>query len=96
MRGKTLLLSMALALLLLPGAALAQSGGGYEITSWTVDGGGGSSSGATYALVGTVGQPDAGPAMMGGSYRLVGGFWAGAATPIMNYDVYLPLTLRSP
>ena len=50
----------------------AQSGG-YTIDWFTVDGGGGASSGGAYTLTGTIGQPDAGT-LSGGSYTLEGGF----------------------
>lgn len=46
----------------------------YEISWFTVDGGGGASSGGAYSVSGTIGQPDAG-VMNGGSYSIVGGFW---------------------
>ena len=52
--------------------AQAQS---YDISWWTIDGGGGTSAGGVYTLTGTIGQPDAGT-MSGGNYTLVGGFWA--------------------
>ena len=43
---------------------------------WTIDGGGGMfSTGGSLELSGTVGQPDAGAALVGGSLELVGGFW---------------------
>jgi hypothetical protein len=61
------------ALLLLPAGALAQS---YKIDWYKVAGGGGTSSAGSYNLSGTIGQPDAGPVMTGGSYALTGGFWA--------------------
>ena len=48
----------------------------YEISWSTIDGGGGRSTGGDYALVGTIGQPDAGQ-MSGGDYELSGGFWPG-------------------
>jgi len=56
----------------------------YDLSWHTVDGGGATfSAGGSYSLGGTIGQPDAGPApaMTGGTYALVGGFWpaAGAA-----------------
>jgi hypothetical protein len=47
----------------------------YQITSWTIDAGGGQSTGSVYAVTGTIGQPDAG-VHTGGSYRLIGGFWS--------------------
>jgi hypothetical protein len=46
----------------------------YAITSFTISGGGGASSGGNYSLSGTIGQPEAG-ALSGGNYQLVGGFW---------------------
>jgi len=73
--------------------AHAQTGGGYDLTWWTVDGGGvsvGVESPNPYVLIGTIGQPDAG-AMSGGGYTLVGGFWGGAAS---LYKVYLPLVTK--
>ena len=51
----------------------------YEISWSTIDGGGGRSTGGDYALVGTIGQPDAGQ-MSGGDYRLSGGFWPARPT----------------
>ncbi len=80
-----------LALLLTTAIVIGQVGSGYDLSWWTVDGGGGESSGGTYALAGTVGQPDAG-ALTGGDYSLVGGFWAGAP---VKYEVFLPLVLRN-
>jgi len=64
---------------------------GYDLSWWTVDGGGdtGSSSGA-YTLGGTVGQPDAG-ALAAGEYTLHAGFWAGAGQKL---HVYLPIVSR--
>lgn len=51
----------------------------YAIDWFTIDGGGGASSGGNYSINGTIGQPDAG-AMNGGPYALVGGFWSGVDT----------------
>jgi len=69
-----LLISLfGVASLLLPGGALAQS---YNIDWHKVAGGGGSSTGATYSVSGTIGQPDAGGPMTGGGYSLTGGFWS--------------------
>jgi len=67
-----------LLLLLLCGTVLAQSGGTYDLSWNTVDGGGYTfSSAGSYTLGGTIGQPDAGT-QSGGSYGLEGGFWGGA------------------
>src|SRR5688572_32852239 len=49
----------------------------FSIDWYTIDGGGGTSSGGAYTLSGTIGQPDAGT-LAGGSYLLAGGFWGGA------------------
>jgi hypothetical protein len=48
----------------------------YSIDWYKVSGGGGTSTGGTYQVSGTIGQPDAGGAMAGGSYSLTGGFWS--------------------
>jgi len=47
----------------------------YSIDWYTIDGGGGTSSGGGYSVSGTIGQPDAGR-MSGGNYTIEGGFWA--------------------
>ena len=59
----------------------------YDIPWHTVDGGGETSSGGGFELSGTIGQPDAGPAMTtmtGGGFELTGGFWAGAGDAPCN------------
>lgn len=56
---------------LLAVSALAQS---YSIDWYTIDGGGGTSTGGVYQVSGTIGQPDAGH-MAGGNFSLDGGFW---------------------
>jgi hypothetical protein len=87
--GLIALLVMAGLLLAAP-AAQAQSGGEYDLTWNTVDGGG-TSSGGGYTLTGTVGQADAGTLGSGG-YAVGGGFWASFAEAI--YELFLPVTLR--
>ena len=86
--------AMALALtVVLPLAALAQTGGPYDLTWSTVDGGGATfSTGGTYSLGATAGQPDAGSAA-GGSYSLTGGFWyaGGTVTGIGDDPVAAPV-----
>jgi len=57
---------------------LAQTGGLFDLSWSTVDGGGVSSSGGSFALGGTAGQPDAGVSA-GGTFTLGGGFWSGDA-----------------
>ena len=65
-----LLLSLTL---LLPAAVCAQS---YSIDWFTIDGGGGTSTGGVFAVSGTIGQHDASGAMNGGNYSVTGGFWS--------------------
>jgi hypothetical protein len=55
---------------------------GFSIDRFTVDGGGGTSTGGSFAISGTIGQPDAGSPLSGGSFELRGGFWPGAVTPV--------------
>lgn len=70
-----------LALLTLAAVATASASGTYDLSWWKVAGGGEtSSSGGSYELGGTIGQPEAG-GMSGGSYILEGGFWSLALTP---------------
>ncbi len=66
----------------------------YSIDWHKIAGGGGNSAGtngsAVYALSGTIGQPDAGGSMTGGSYSLTGGFWSivsivhAASSPVLS------------
>ena len=66
------LLMLAVVVLLAGGATVgAQT---YAIDWFTIDGGGGTSTGGVYSVSGTIGQPDAGR-MSGGSYTIDGGFW---------------------
>ncbi|MBK9138951.1 MAG: hypothetical protein IPM17_09350 [Verrucomicrobia bacterium] len=55
-----------------PPAATAQ----FALDWWTVDGGGGTSTGGVYSVTGTIGQLDAGPVVSGGPFTLIGGFWS--------------------
>ena len=50
----------------------------FELSWYTIDGGGGrSSTGGGFDLAGTIGQPDAAsnPTLTGGTFELTGGFW---------------------
>ncbi|MDX2169088.1 MAG: hypothetical protein SF182_18615 [Deltaproteobacteria bacterium] len=70
-----------LALLFLPAVALAQRGGGFDLSHNAIAGGGATfSSGGDYRLGGTIGQAAAGP-LSGGPYALQAGFWS-AALPV--------------
>jgi hypothetical protein len=84
-------LILAILLLLAP-IALAQSGDGYDLSWWTVDGGGETvNTVGNYTLNGTIGQPDA-ALWQDETYTLIGGFWGGAA---VERRIYLPLVLRN-
>jgi hypothetical protein len=72
--------------------AYAQSGGLYDLSWWTIDGGSGTLTGSGYEMMASVGQPDAGPALTGGSYTLSGGFWPGVSEDSDSY-IHLPLVL---
>jgi hypothetical protein len=48
----------------------------YAVDWFTIDGGGGTSTGGVFAVSGTIGQPDASGPMTGGNFSLTGGFWA--------------------
>jgi hypothetical protein len=60
-------------LILQPSTARAQQ---YSIDWYKIAGGGGTSTGGTYTVSGTIGQHDAGGPMTGGNYSLTGGFWS--------------------
>ena len=65
-------LAMLAPLFVLAAMAGAQE---YEMSRWTIDGGGAMSSlGGEFELSGTIGQADAG-SMTGGDFALTGGFW---------------------
>lgn len=53
--------------------AFAQS---YSIAWYKISGGGGTSTNGQYSMTGTIGQHDAGAAIIGGNYFLTGGFWS--------------------
>ena len=72
--------------------ALTTLSTGYDLSWYTIDGGGATfSMGGSYSLGGSIGQPDAG-SMSGGGYTLTGGFWGGASSA--NYRIYLPLVMK--
>ena len=62
---------LTLALFHLPATGLAQS---YSVSGAKIATGGGVSAGGSYSLLGTIGQPDAGATMTGGTYAVTGGF----------------------
>jgi hypothetical protein len=66
----------------------------YDLSWWTIDGGGGTSTGAGgLELTGTIGQPDTGSASGSSGLTLLGGFWG---APGSGYRIYMPMIFRSP
>ena len=61
-------------------------GGTLAIASFTIDNGGGESSGGDWNLHGTAGQPDPGVAN-GGTFVVSGGFWMGGAVASCSSDL---------
>jgi hypothetical protein len=72
---------LAVAALSIGSVAMSALAMADDVSWFTVDGGGNTSSGGGFALSGTIGQPDAGMAMTGDGFELFGGFWVGAAAP---------------
>lgn len=85
------LVLVVLALSLGISGAQTRADGGYNLSWFTVDGGGGIISGGESALSGTIGQYDAGDRMSGGDYSLEGGFWSGRTS---IYPTFIPLVTR--
>ncbi len=86
---------IALMLLLVTATIHAQTGG-YDLSWFSVDGGGQTfSTGGGYELGGATGQPDAGT-LGGGSYIMIGGFWNGGTLASVpgSHRTYLPVVLR--
>lgn len=79
-----------LALLAAPTAwVYAQVGGNFDLSWSTIDGGGGTSTGSTFNLKDTIGQPDAG-AQSGGSFSIEGGFWSSGPSMPTNTPTNTP------
>lgn len=61
----------------------------FGLSSFTIDGGGGHTSGGPYSLRSTIGQPDASAPMTGGAFSLGSGFWgAGPSTVLSGYAAW--------
>jgi hypothetical protein len=86
------MLLVAGVLLLSFSIVLAQPNNSYDLTWWTVDGGGDTATGGGFTLSGTIGQPEPGPVSTGGGFTLTSGFWPGGISSFS--DLFLPLILR--
>ena len=97
LHGSGFLVTLVTLLLVSISLVSARTDDGYDLTWWTVDGGGAVlGTGDGYSLSGTAGQCDA-HMLADGGYTLVGGFWGGegALVPPDMYPTYLPLVLRN-
>jgi hypothetical protein len=75
-RPASIILLLACFILLHSSFCLRALGQSYSVDWYKIAGGGGTSTGGTYQVSGTIGQPDASGSMTGGSYSLTGGFWS--------------------
>lgn len=65
----------------------------FELQWFSIDNGGTiSSSGGSYTLSGTIGQPDAG-VLDGGDYTIQGGFW-NSNTARSLLDIFMPVVVK--
>jgi len=86
LRHSTLNRQVVLLMLFVLGLIVSASLGQYELSWYTIDGGG-QSSGGPYTLTGTIGQPDAAYSA-GGNYELLGGFWPGGPLCFVDFEHY--------
>jgi hypothetical protein len=91
---KTLPIFILILVLIVFVSGIALAAGSYDLSWWTVDGGGGTSNGNGYTLNSTFGQPDAGTLASGGGYTLAGGFWHGGVAVSPEMKVYLPVLVK--
>ena len=71
-----LLGNLVIGLLFSGGLCVAQAQTNYTVDWFKVAGGGGTSTGGTYQISGTIGQHDASGSLTSGNYALTGGFWS--------------------
>lgn len=78
-------ITLLLVCLLMAFPVWGQTGGDFDLSWGTIDGGGGTISGGDFVLTGTIGQADAG-VMSGGDYEMVGGFLPGVPICIVDFQ----------
>jgi hypothetical protein len=87
-------------LLFLLMVALSAQAQNYSIDWYKISGGGGTSSNSQYSVSGTIGQLDAGGAMTGGNYSVIGGFWSlisvvqSVGAPTLTIQFVNPTTIK--
>ena len=69
--------ALLFAALLFPATAHAQ----FSIDWYTIDAGGGHTTGGTFEVTGTIGQADANDVVFGGIFEVRGGFWTSGTAP---------------
>jgi hypothetical protein len=74
-------------------AIFAQTGGVFDLSWGSIDGGGGLSTGSGYSLAAVVGQHDA-QSSTGGPYRVDGGVLAAEYGPPISHKDYVPNAAR--
>jgi hypothetical protein len=89
--GRAARITFHLSALLLATALSLHAQDNFSLDWWSVDAGGGTSTGGVYSVSGTIGQPDAG-AMVGGNFTLQGGFWGVIAAVQTEGAPYLTVT----
>jgi preprotein translocase subunit Sec61beta len=73
------------------GAALANSESIFQLTWWTADSGESAAQGGDFNLMGTIDQAEVGESMLGGNFKLSGGFWGGGISS--QTAIFLPMVL---
>jgi hypothetical protein len=85
MKNRFILAQLVFVLVIITAAVLAadpEAPVSFDLSWHTIDAGGGECfGGGNIELHGTIGQPDAGVALTGGAFELVGGFWPGSVEP---------------
>lgn len=81
------LLILILIIAIVP-STYAQSGGSYDLSWSTLDGGGGQSSGGSFSVSGTAGQGDASNAKTGGTFEHISGFWSFLETTLETMEIF--------
>ncbi len=84
----------------LTSTANAATATSFEVSWWTVDGGGGVSSGGGFEVTGAIGQPDATARLAAGCWSIEPGFWGAyasinnAGSPPLQLQLINPTILR--
>ena len=86
------IIAVVVAMLVLTSAVLAQSGGTFNLTWNSINGGGGRVTSSSYTMEGSIGQPYAGT-LTSGSYSLTAGFQTQTEVAT-RHEVYLPAILK--